>query len=157
VSPIKTILHATDFSDPSRPAFDTASAMANDFGAELIVCHVAPPAAVAAGGERVPELPAEEIAQARVRLEQLRPRHSHVRVTHRLLRGDPVGEIVRLAGDVKADLVVMGAHGRTALGRSPMGSVAEAVTRNAPCPVITVEAPLPAGQPESPAGRLATA
>ena len=39
----------------------------------------------------------------------------------------------------------MGTHGRTGLGRLLMGSVAEAVLRRTPCPVLTLKAPFPAG------------
>jgi nucleotide-binding universal stress UspA family protein len=154
---IKKILHATDFSDLSQPAFDMACALARDFGAELIVCHIAPPTAITAVEGMIVDVPTEDLAQVKARLEQLKPNNSPVRVTHRLLRGDPAGEIIRLAGEAKADLVVMGTHGRSGLGRLLMGSVAEAVMRKSPCPVVTVKAPLPADQPRPPAKRLTTA
>ena len=51
--------------------------------------------------------------------------------------------ILRIAGEARADLIVMGTHGRTGLGRLLMGSVAEQVVRRAPCPVLTVKAPFP--------------
>jgi nucleotide-binding universal stress UspA family protein len=60
---------------------------------------------------------------------------------HRLLYGDPASEIVRLAGEEQVDLIVMGTHGRTGLMRLLMGSVAEAVVRRAPCPVLTIREP----------------
>ena len=47
-----------------------------------------------------------------------------------------------MAKDIKCDLIVMGTHGRTGLGRLLMGSVAEQVVRNASCPVLTVKTPL---------------
>ena len=50
--------------------------------------------------------------------------------------GDPAGEVVRLAGEEGAELIVMGTHGRTGLTRLLMGSVAEAIVRRAPCPVL---------------------
>ena len=52
--------------------------------------------------------------------------------------GDAAGEILGLAQQRNADLIVMATHGRSALGRVLMGSVAEAVLRKAPCPVLTV-------------------
>jgi nucleotide-binding universal stress UspA family protein len=55
---------------------------------------------------------------------------------------DPAAEIVGVAEQSKADLIVMGTHGRTGLGRFLMGSVAEQVVRRAPCPVVTVRTPL---------------
>jgi nucleotide-binding universal stress UspA family protein len=56
--------------------------------------------------------------------------------------------ILRVAEEIHADLIVMGTHGRTGLGRLLMGSVAEQVVRRAPCPVLTMKAPFPAEQAE---------
>ena len=50
-------------------------------------------------------------------------------------------EIVELAKEKGVDLIVMGTHGRTGLGRMLMGSVAEAVVRHAPCPVFIFKEP----------------
>ena len=52
--------------------------------------------------------------------------------------GDPVEQIVGTARGWPADLVVMGSHGRDGLNRVLLGSVAEGVTRHAPCPVLVV-------------------
>ncbi len=52
--------------------------------------------------------------------------------------GQPAETIVRVALERNADLIVMGTHGRTGLGRVLLGSVAEKVVRLAPCPVLTV-------------------
>jgi hypothetical protein len=56
-----------------------------------------------------------------------------------------------VAAESKADLIVMATHGRTGLGRLLMGSVAEQVVRQAPCPVVTVRLPFPAERPARPA------
>jgi nucleotide-binding universal stress UspA family protein len=58
-----------------------------------------------------------------------------------LEEGDPVTQILRIAGEENCELIVMGIHGRTGLGRLLMGSVAEQVVRRAPCPVLTVKMP----------------
>jgi nucleotide-binding universal stress UspA family protein len=63
-----------------------------------------------------------------------------VLVEHRLVRGFAVEEILRATALTKCDLIVMGTHGRTGLGRLFVGSVAEQVLRKAPCPVVTVKA-----------------
>ena len=68
------------------------------------------------------------------------------RVEHRLETGNPVSEIVRVAQETRADLIVMGSHGRTGLARLLMGSVAEHVVREAPCAVLE-EAPCGSRQP----------
>jgi nucleotide-binding universal stress UspA family protein len=52
--------------------------------------------------------------------------------------GDPAEAIVRMAQAYKADLIVMGTHGRTGLPHVLLGSIAEKVVRLAPCPVLTI-------------------
>jgi nucleotide-binding universal stress UspA family protein len=144
---IRKILHPTDYSELSRPAFELACSLARDFGAELIFCHVAPPVLTAIEGGIEVEIPTGEAEQMTSRLEQLRPDSPRIRAEHVLLRGTPADEIVRLAGERQADLIVMGTHGRSGLGRLLMGSVAEAVLRRAACAVVTVKSPAPARQP----------
>ena len=51
-------------------------------------------------------------------------------------------EIVNLATDERADLIIIGTHGRTGLNRLLLGSIADRVIRFAPCPVLTVRTPL---------------
>lgn len=54
--------------------------------------------------------------------------------------GSPGSEIVKAAKEWEADLVVIGSHGRRGITRALVGSVAEAVMRHAPCPVLVVRA-----------------
>jgi nucleotide-binding universal stress UspA family protein len=63
---------------------------------------------------------------------------------HRFFRGSPVVEILKFAQQAEIDLIVMGSHGRTGIFRLLMGSVAEAVMRKAPCPVLVVKQPVQA-------------
>jgi nucleotide-binding universal stress UspA family protein len=137
---VSVILHPTDFSGPSRDAFDLACSLARDHGARVVVLHVLP---VLLYGDLGPVLPppTEELEQA---LRELRPADPGVEVEYRLTQGEPAREILAEARDCGCDLIVMGTHGRTGLGRLLMGSVAEQVVRKAPCPVLTVKAPLPA-------------
>jgi nucleotide-binding universal stress UspA family protein len=143
--PIKTILHPTDFSEQSSQAFRMACAVARDYGARVVVCHVMalPIHAYRELGPFVPE-PAVMEDEVRQTLEAVRPRNPAVAVEHRLCKGDAATEIVALAGEIKADVIVLGTHGRTGLSRLAPGSVAETVLRRAPCPVLTVKAPRPA-------------
>ena len=60
--------------------------------------------------------------------------------------GSPVTEILAVAEDKKVDLIVMASHGRTGLSRLLMGSVAEGVMREAPCPVLVVRQPTAKGE-----------
>jgi quercetin dioxygenase-like cupin family protein len=59
-----------------------------------------------------------------------------------LAEGDPAEEILHFADRLRCDLIVMGSHGRTGLGRLLTGSVAEEVLRRAACPVLVVKTPL---------------
>jgi universal stress protein A len=74
-------------------------------------------------------------------LSEIVPNDPQVRHEHRLITGDPATAIARVAEEEGAELIVMGTHGRTGLLRLLMGSVAEAVVRRAPCPVLTLKQP----------------
>jgi nucleotide-binding universal stress UspA family protein len=139
---IKTILFPTDFSERSEWAFRLACSLARDHGARLIVLHVlAPPQTVAF--EAMPMLPAHPPGhreELETRLRTLKA-PAGVAVEYRLEEGFAATEIVALAAASSADLIVMGTHGRTGLGRLLLGSVAEQVLRKAKCPVLTIKAP----------------
>src|SRR5262249_35209169 len=138
---VHTILYPTDFSEHSRHALGPACALARDYGARVVVLHVtAVPAIVFAEGV-VPPNPEELRAAAREQLDRLEMPGGDVRAERRLEEGDATTEILRAAQETHADLIVMGTHGRTGLGRLLMGSVAEAVVRKAPCSALTLTAP----------------
>jgi nucleotide-binding universal stress UspA family protein len=140
---VKTILHPTDFSERSDVAFRFACALARDYGARLVVLHVVELPPVAFGeGVMIPS-PAIEREPLREQLRQRLSESPEVRGEARLAEGDPAPAILRAAKDVSADLIVLGTHGRTGLGRLLMGSVAEQVVRKADCPVLTVKCPPP--------------
>jgi nucleotide-binding universal stress UspA family protein len=63
---------------------------------------------------------------------------AHVSVTTEVRLGDIDGEILRSVATQKADLVVMGTHGRRGFERLVMGSVTERMTRHCPVPLLTV-------------------
>ena len=66
-------------------------------------------------------------------------RETHPRTTSQILFGDPRIEIVAAASKMKADLVVVGSHGRSGLAKLVMGSVASYVATHAPCSVMIVK------------------
>jgi len=139
--PIHTILHPTDFTDRSEYAFHLASALTRDYGARLVLLHVVAPA-VAVYGEGALPLDPEVLAyEAKERLNRLEVPGANVRAKRLFAEGDPATEILRVAREIHADLIVLGTHGRTGLARLLMGSVAEQVVRKATCPVLTVTAP----------------
>lgn len=146
--PIKTILHATDFSPRSEMAFQLACALARDAGARLVVLNVLERPLIVYGGVALapppPPLPETERQERRRRLQQVRPADPALAVEHRLEEGDPATAILQVAQELGCDLIVMGTHGRGGLGRLLMGSVADKVVREAPCLVLTVKVPPPA-------------
>jgi nucleotide-binding universal stress UspA family protein len=145
---IKTILHPTDFSPGSKFAFRLACSLARDYDARLVVLHVGAPPPAIIGEVLVAPPPLEDYEEAlRQQLTRLRPKDPKVRVEHRLVIGDAAAEIVREAGAVKADVIVLGTVGRTGLARVFLGSAAEQVVRKAPCPVVTVKAPAATKRP----------
>jgi len=147
--PIKTILHPTDFSEQSVLAFRLACSLARDYGARLIVLHIAEPTRpIAIEGVMMPP-PVLDQGLLREQLQQLRPEDPEVPVEHCLIEGDAATEILHAAGKAKCDVIVMGTHGRTGLGRLLMGSVAEQVVRKASCPVLTVKTPQGVQPPSS--------
>jgi nucleotide-binding universal stress UspA family protein len=70
-----------------------------------------------------------------------RAQRSGVKVDTVLRHGPAWSEILAVAAETKADLIVMGTHGRRGLARALLGSVAEKVVRTASCPVMTVREP----------------
>lgn len=72
-------------------------------------------------------------------LQAVKPHDPAVACDYRLVDGEPAAEITKLAKAENVDLIVMSSHGRTGLGRLLMGSVAEAVMRQAECPVMIVK------------------
>jgi universal stress protein A len=136
---MKTILHPTDFSGESRPAFEAACALARAEQGRLVVLHVErPPLGSLGGATFVPPLPGEYDRDSLwAQLQAIQPPPG-IAVEHRLEYGDPESVIPQIAQEIGADLIVMGTHGRTGLRRLLMGSVAEHVLRKAPCPVLTV-------------------
>lgn len=135
----KKILFATDFSPASETALRTATSLARDSGALLLIAHIEELPMPYAGGEMYfaqPEYPNPEVKKM---LEAIVPPDKSVRYEHRLAMGTAADDIVRVADEEGADLIVIGTHGRTGLMRVLMGSVAESVMRLATCPVMTVK------------------
>jgi nucleotide-binding universal stress UspA family protein len=140
---IKTLLHPTDFSERSTYAFHLACALARDYGARLVLLHVTTTPTIGYGEGLLPPDPELFVQEAREQLHRLAVPDGNVRAEHRLEEGEPVTEILRVAQEIHADLIVLGTHGRAGLGRLLMGSVAEQVVRKATCPVLTVKVPQP--------------
>jgi nucleotide-binding universal stress UspA family protein len=146
MKPIRNILVATDFSSASRPAFRLAIQMAVANSAVLWIAHVAaPPGPMSTQGYVLPQMYDElslairNDAQKRLRSSLARARKAGVRARALLLEGAAHEAIVRAARAHRANLVVLGTHGRTGVARFFIGSVAARVVATAPCPVLTVK------------------
>jgi len=142
---IRRVLHPTDFSRASKGAFDRAVEMARANGAELLLVNVFTPSIPPLGEAYVSprayaELEASARAYAKKRLDALvaKARRAGARVRGLLLEGLAHEGIAQVARRKRADLLVMGTHGRTGLARFFLGSVASRVLAIAPCPVMTV-------------------
>jgi len=147
----KTILHPTDFSPHSQHAFQMASHLAADSGARLLVLHVLEQPVIVASGTMMAPMPTGPSAELRQmaceQLAKIKPEDSSVAVEHITEEGDPVTAILDVAQERDCDLIVIGSHGRTGLGRLLMGSVAEQIVRRAACAVLTVKLPQAAEKP----------
>jgi nucleotide-binding universal stress UspA family protein len=142
---IRRILHATDFSGASKRALGAAVDFARHYKAELLLVHVlvpniAYPADSLADPVFYVEIEKTTRRQAEAHLEKLvhQTQKARVKVKGLLLRGTAHEQIVRAARNRRADMIVIGTHGRAGLRRLLMGSVAGRVVSEATVPVLTV-------------------
>ncbi len=141
------IVVPTDFSDCSRAAWAEAQRLARAFGSELILVHVvvepAPfsgaPFGLGVGQEFYDAIRRWADGELQRWIEPAKAAGFVVRA--HLRTGIAHREIVDLAVDERADLLVIGTHGRGGLDRALLGSVADRVLRLAPCPVLAVRIP----------------
>jgi universal stress protein A len=141
---IKKIILATDFSDASKEASNHALLLAQTHNAELKALHVFDKTAwnipshdylaideVVAGIE-------EARQQGKDTLKEL-AKSFGLKVETIFAEGDPGHEIIRVAEEENADLIVLGTHGHKGWKRFTLGSVAELVIKHAPCAVLTIK------------------
>lgn len=132
----------TDFGPSSQAALELAIDLAQKYGAKLTLIHVyeIPTYGYAGSSYNVMDLltPVEEAARAQMK-DALAALQKRAPGADGLLRkGDASHEILTAIGEAKADLVVMGTHGRQGASHVLFGSVAEKVVRRATVPVLTV-------------------
>jgi nucleotide-binding universal stress UspA family protein len=162
---VEKILVPIDYSEDSREALQWGASLSAKYGAKLILLHVIPKAVeqiYPSGPEWIsPFTPPAYYYEGMA--PGTRPRRTEpliidlqekaraqlcdfaavnlkdpVPLDVQVVVGRPAEEIVRVAREQRVDLIVMGTHGRTGLRHLLLGSVAEAVTRQAACPVFTV-------------------
>lgn len=141
------IIVPTDFSSCSEEAWRLAQRLAGMSGAELVLTHVLTEAPLFREGPfimpRVREVfeAARSFADSALEEWTAKARAEGLSARVALRSGVAYQEIVALAGDERADLIVIGTHGRGGIDRALLGSVADRVIRLAPCPVLTVREP----------------
>jgi len=142
---LQKILVGIDFSEHSRVAHRYGMALSQAFDSELLLCHVVNGPALLSQvpplGEAYfpPNFLAQEEEQAKQWLSEYAAQASGVQQVRTLLRtGNPFVELITVAREEKADLLIIGTHGRGFLAHMLIGSVAERIVRKAPCPVLTV-------------------
>jgi nucleotide-binding universal stress UspA family protein len=157
---IQKILAPLDYSSDAYQALQWGASLAEKYGAKLLLLHVIPKAV----GEVYPEgtgfvspisssyegmapgiwtkhpIIIDLVDQAHTELRDFAYKNlkDAVPMQVNVAMGKPAEEILRVAREEGVDLIVMGTHGRTGLRHLLLGSVAEEVTRHAPCPVFTV-------------------
>lgn len=156
---MQAILVATDFSDCSGAAFQTAASLARTFQAKIILLHVINLKRVATLADylgREPEALVQELRErAQKQLTEFLARWNSqgLPVETIVAVGAPFQEIAVIARDLAVDLIALGGYG--AAGRGPLeevffGSTAEKVVRLLPCPVLCVPLESVARDPEPP-------
>jgi|SRR5579859_960006 len=140
---VKNVLFATDFSATSEAAFPYATAICRRFGATLHAAHVLSDASLilmTGGVDYVSMGTLYDDAQneALQKLEQLAERVEGVAHRSYVRHGQVMKNLSPIIAENAVDLIVVGTHGRTGLGKLLLGSVAEDILRHAPCPVLTV-------------------
>ena len=140
---VKNVLFTTDFSAMSEAAFPYATAICRHFGSLLHTAHVLSDTNILmmTGGVDYVSLSTiyeDAHTEAKEKLDQI---SGHLEgVAHRIhVRHGQVWEnLAGLIDEEHIDLIVLGTHGRSGLGKLLLGSVAENILRHAPCPVLTV-------------------
>ncbi|ACB95549.1 universal stress protein [Beijerinckia indica] len=137
------ILIAVDDDPIAAHAADVGIGLARSLQAQVALVHSIDPSPIFTpeSGVEATELAlraAQEGARLMADFRAKLPAESHV--LQFIPQGAPGDEIVRAAKEWEADLIVVGSHGRRGLTRTLVGSVAEAVMRKSPCPILVVRA-----------------
>jgi nucleotide-binding universal stress UspA family protein len=141
------IVVPTDFSDCSEEAWALAKRVAASLGSEVVLAHILVEPIVYGDASLATDTTWQLFEQGRKWVEEelekwaSGARAQGITVRTHVRTGSANEEIVTLATDEPADLIIMGTHGRSALNRALVGSVADRVVRFAPCPVLTVRKP----------------
>jgi nucleotide-binding universal stress UspA family protein len=146
--PLKKILCPTDFSDPSNEALKIANELGSHFSSEVILLHVVQPMRSSVTTEPhtgfdmfAYQESIKESAQKALQNVKRKKLAKVEKVRSMIIEGEPAEEIIKVAADEKANLIVIATHGRSGWKRFVFGSVAEKVIRLSTCAVLTIRAP----------------
>jgi nucleotide-binding universal stress UspA family protein len=135
------LLCCVDNSDGARAAVRVAKTLASKLGLDLVLVHVEPPAdlpgvsAAAAGHERLVE---EELERGTALVARLARETGAEDAERRVAVGPTAEAIIAICEEKRAELVVLGSHGRAGLRAAVLGSVSGKVAAAAPCPCLVV-------------------
>jgi universal stress protein A len=126
------ILCPVDFDQNSLTAIPVAAELAREHNATLYLLHVL-------DSEKFSFGKIESAAQTKLKRIGRQKLKAGSRYEFLVVIGDPAVEVLQAATRLGIDLIVMATHGRKGLRRLVLGSVAERVVRESPCPVLTVK------------------
>jgi len=139
---VRNVLFGTDFSLSSEAALPYAAAICRRFGSTLHTAHILSDTILLmmSGGDCVTlsTLQEDAISEARHKLDQISERIAGIPHRNYIRCGQVWRKISEISDDNQVDLIVVGTHGRTGLGKMLLGSTAEDILRHASCPVLAV-------------------
>jgi nucleotide-binding universal stress UspA family protein len=137
--PFRRILSPVDFDDNSLAAVEVAAQIARQNDGTVLLFHVVPMMIPPTGMPMYVDIYKDQEGMAKEKLRQIAARRlqgiKYDLLTH---LGEPAGAIIRTAKRSAVDVIVMATHGRRGFSRVMLGSIAEMVLREAPCPVLCV-------------------
>lgn len=138
--PYRRILAPIEFDETAPAVLDAAVRIAAETGGTVFLVHVVPMVVAPTGMPNYVDIYKDQEKIAQQKLAAIFERqHSQVKCEFLTRMGDPAHEILVLERHTAADLIVLATHGRKGVRRMLLGSVAEAVLRDATCPVLTVQ------------------
>jgi nucleotide-binding universal stress UspA family protein len=135
------IVVGTDLDDPSIGVLRAAALEQQRTGGSVHVVHCVPPATLVPIGDPAGAMPVTvwpEIEEAALKRIDIVSREAGLRAAPEVVMNGASHGLVQAATDLAADLVIVGTHARSGLSRLALGSVAQQVVDNAPCPVLVV-------------------
>ena len=139
---MKSILAAVDFSDATGEIVDLACSIARAYGVTIHLLHAAAPdpafVGLEAGPKSVRDQRARELRGERHLLAEIAAsvQKNGIEAEAHLIEGATADTIIREAEKLNAGMIVMGSRGRAPIAKTILGSVSEAVLREATCPVV---------------------